>query len=72
MNGEKRLMDVGFGTGITSGTTAPRSHQPRRPHPQALTPLTWDGFPLATLARQMGTGLEALTAKWEELKKALE
>ena len=51
------------GTKIASATSA-------TPTGADAVGVGWISLP--TLARQLGTSLEALTAKWDELKQALE
>ena len=68
--GERRLLEVEFGTGnIWYARTRVASAVLTAPDDADKAGAGW--LSLATLARVLGTSVSSLTAKWEELKKAL-
>ena len=70
MDGDIRRMDVEFGAGnvwynstkVASATTPP---------PRGADAVGGGWLSLTCLARQLGTGVDTLTDKWDELKKPL-
>ena len=68
--GERRLLEVEFGTGnIWYARTRVASAVQTAPEDADKAGAGWLALP--TLARVLGTSLSSLTAKWDELKKAL-
>ena len=68
--GERRLLEVEFGTGnIWYAQTRVASAVQTAPEDADKAGAGWLALP--TLARVLGTSLSSLTAKWDELKKAL-